>query len=285
MPELPEVETVMRGLRPSLEGRVLRKVVQRRDDLRFPLPDRLSERLTGRTVRQLGRRAKYVLAYLDDGMVLFFHLGMSGRVTILPKGERPPLGAHDHIIFETDQDEEIRYCDPRRFGMMDLVNEASLERHKAFKDLGPEPLGNEFNGPVFYEKIKDKKTTIKAAILDQRVVAGIGNIYACEALHLARLSPERLAKTLNKKEADLLANTIRDVLNRAIEAGGSSLRDYVQASGELGYFQHSWTVYGREGEGCRQCNEVGGGEIASKSVIQRIQQSGRSTFYCPDCQH
>ncbi len=281
MPELPEVETVMRGLRPSLEGRVLRKVVQRRDDLRFPLPDQFSERLTGRTVKRLARRAKYVLAYLDDGMVLFFHLGMSGRVTILPKGERPPLGTHDHIIFETDKDEEIRYCDPRRFGMMDLVSQVALDDHKAFKDLGPEPLGNEFNGPVFYEKIKDKKTNIKAAILDQRVVAGIGNIYACEALHLSRLSPERIAKSLNFKEAELLASTICDVLKRAIEAGGSSLRDYVQASGELGYFQHSWTVYGREGEACRQCGSEGG----AKAVVQRLQQNGRSTFYCPECQH
>ncbi|OUS18584.1 DNA-formamidopyrimidine glycosylase, partial [Rhodospirillales bacterium 47_12_T64] len=230
MPELPEVETVMRGLRPSLEGRVLQKVVQRRDNLRFPLPEKFAERLTGRTIERLSRRAKYVLAYLDDGMVLFFHLGMSGRVTILPKGERPPFGTHDHIIFETDHGDEIRYCDPRRFGMMDLVSEKDLGEHKAFKELGPEPLGNEFNGPAFFERIKNKKTNIKATILDQRVVAGIGNIYACEALHLSHLSPQRLAMTLNQEEADLLALTIREVLNRAIEAGGSSLRDYVQAS-------------------------------------------------------
>ncbi|MFD2205081.1 bifunctional DNA-formamidopyrimidine glycosylase/DNA-(apurinic or apyrimidinic site) lyase [Kiloniella antarctica] len=285
MPELPEVETVMRGLRPSLEGRVLRKVVQRRDDLRFPLPERFSERLTGRTVKRLSRRAKYVLAHLDDDMVLFFHLGMSGRVTILPKGERPPLGAHDHIIFETDDDEEIRYCDPRRFGMMDLVCQSELSAHKAFRDLGPEPLGNEFSGPVLFEKIKNKKTNIKAAILDQRVVVGIGNIYACEALHLSRMAPDRIASTLSQKEAEILASTIRDVLNRAIEAGGSSLRDYVQASGELGYFQHSWTVYGREGEVCRHCPSGGLSGQTAKPVIQRIQQNGRSTFYCPECQH
>ncbi|WP_120498067.1 bifunctional DNA-formamidopyrimidine glycosylase/DNA-(apurinic or apyrimidinic site) lyase [Kiloniella sp. EL199] len=280
MPELPEVETVMRGLRPSLEGSILKKVTQRRKDLRFPLPENMAERLTGRKVEQLKRRAKYVLVHLDDEMVLFFHLGMSGRVTILQGDQRPPLGAHDHIIFETDDGDEIRYCDPRRFGMMDLVHVNDLENHKAFKNLGPEPLGNAFNGPDFYARIKSKKTNIKATILDQRVVAGIGNIYACEALHLSGVSPQRQAQSLTMAEADLLVVTIRDVLNKAIEAGGSSLRDYVQASGELGYFQHSWSVYGREGDPCRRCAD----KDDTQFLIERIQQNGRSTFYCPVCQ-
>ncbi|WP_020594523.1 bifunctional DNA-formamidopyrimidine glycosylase/DNA-(apurinic or apyrimidinic site) lyase [Kiloniella laminariae] len=284
MPELPEVETVMRGLRPSLEGRLFRKVIQRRDKLRFPLPENFAQRITGRRVVKLARRAKYVLIYLDDGMVFFFHLGMSGRMTILPRvtsGEqRPDLDPHDHVIFETDEGEEIRYCDPRRFGMMDLVAEADLFQHKAFRDIGPEPLGNGFNGPIFSDRLKNKKNSIKAALLDQRVVAGIGNIYACEALYLSRISPERSAGSVQGAEADLLATTIKSVLTRAIEAGGSSLRDYVQATGELGYFQHSWAVYGREGEPCRQC-----GEETEASVITRVQQSGRSTFFCPGCQH
>ncbi|KLN60676.1 5-hydroxymethyluracil DNA glycosylase [Kiloniella spongiae] len=284
MPELPEVETVMRGLRPSLEGSILKKVTQRRDNLRFPLPENMAARLTGRKVEQLKRRAKYVLAHLDDEMVLFFHLGMSGRVTILQGDKRPPLGTHDHIIFETDSGDEIRYCDPRRFGMMDLVHVNDLESHKAFKDLGPEPLGNTFNGPDFFARIKSKKTNIKATILDQRVVAGIGNIYACEALHLSGISPERQAQSLTMAEADFLVVTIRDVLNKAIEAGGSSLRDYVQASGELGYFQHSWSVYGREGEACRRCAREFDGKDDTQFLIERIQQNGRSTFYCPTCQ-
>ncbi|MCZ4280982.1 bifunctional DNA-formamidopyrimidine glycosylase/DNA-(apurinic or apyrimidinic site) lyase [Kiloniella laminariae] len=283
MPELPEVETVMRGLRPSLEGRRFQKVIQRRDKLRFPLPENFAQRLTGRCVVKLARRAKYVLVHLDDGMVLFFHLGMSGRMTILPRvsgaEQRPVLDPHDHVIFETDEGEEIRYCDPRRFGMMDLVAEADLLQHKAFRDIGPEPLGNGFNGPILSERLKNKKNSIKAALLDQRVVAGIGNIYACEALYLSHISPERPAGSVQGSEADLLATTIKSVLTRAIEAGGSSLRDYVQATGELGYFQHSWAVYGREGEPCRQC-----GEGAEAPVITRVQQSGRSTFFCPGCQ-
>ena len=278
MPELPEVETVVRGLRPHLEDRRLVRVEQRRADLRFPLPKGFASRLHGRTVRHIGRRAKYILIHLDDGQVLLCHLGMSGRVLVMEKNAPGPYvapGPHDHIIFATDRGDEIRYNDARRFGMMDLTDEAGLARHPLLAQLGPEPLGNTFNGPVLARRLAGKRVPIKAALLDQRVVAGLGNIYVSESLFFARLSPRRQAYTVQGGRAERLAAAIRDVLTRAIDAGGSSLRDYVQADGELGYFQHEWAVYGCAGEPCPgcDCDKAGGG-------IRRIVQSGRATFYC-----
>ncbi|GAB4392560.1 MAG: bifunctional DNA-formamidopyrimidine glycosylase/DNA-(apurinic or apyrimidinic site) lyase [Kiloniellaceae bacterium] len=277
MPELPEVETVVRGLRPKLEGHCLKRVEQRRPDLRFPLPQDFDARLTGRRVERIQRRAKYMLMFLDDGQVLLCHLGMSGRMTIVETpGNRPrtPLDKHDHVVFTTEAGVEIRFNDARRFGIMDLVAAETLDAHPLLRDLGPEPLGNDFNGPGLAAALQGKRTPIKAALLDQRLVAGLGNIYVCEALYFAGLSPRRQAYTVQGNRAEKLAAAVRQVLTRAIEAGGSSLRDYVQADGELGYFQHEWAVYGREGEPCKACGEP----------IRRLVQSGRSTFYCSSCQ-
>ncbi len=276
MPELPEVETIVRGLRPHLEGRRLVRVVQRRPDLRFPFPENFAARLTGRRVTGLGRRAKYMLIGLDGGEVLLCHLGMSGRM-VLDRTKDAPLDPHDHVVFETDAGERIRFNDVRRFGLMDLVAEQDLQAHKLLRDLGPEPLGNAFNGAALATALKGRRTPIKAALLDQRIVAGLGNIYACEALFHAGLSPRRQAYTVQGGRAQRLAWAVRDVLQRAIEAGGSSLRDYVQADGELGYFQHHWAVYGRETEPCPGCTC----ERARTGAIRRITQAGRSTFYCP----
>lgn len=274
MPELPEVETVVRGLRPHLEGRLLRRVVQRRPDLRFPLPQDFARRLTGRRVAAVRRRAKFILVHLDAGEVLLCHLGMSGRFLIGDVDEAP-FAAHDHVILETDAGRRIRFNDARRFGIMDLVAEPDLAAHKLLAGLGPEPLANGFDGPGLAAALRGRRTPIKAALLDQRVVAGLGNIYASEALFFAGLSPRRRAYTVQGRRAERLAWAVRDVLRRAIEAGGSSLRDYVRTDGELGYFQHHWAVYDRAGEpcpGCR-CGRAGG--------ICRIVQSGRATFYCP----
>ncbi|MEE8227525.1 MAG: bifunctional DNA-formamidopyrimidine glycosylase/DNA-(apurinic or apyrimidinic site) lyase [Kiloniellales bacterium] len=276
MPELPEVETIVRGLRPHLEGRRLVRVVQRRPDLRFPFPENFAARLTGRRVTGLGRRAKYILIGLDGGEVLLCHLGMSGRM-VLDRTEDATLDPHDHVVFETDAGERIRFNDVRRFGLMDLVAEQDLQAHKLLRDLGPEPLGNAFNGAALATALKGRRTPIKAALLDQRIVAGLGNIYACEALFHAGLSPRRQAYTVQGGRAQRLAWAVRDVLQRAIEAGGSSLRDYVQADGELGYFQHHWAVYGRETEPCPGCTC----ERTRTGAIRRITQAGRSTFYCP----
>lgn len=274
MPELPEVETVVRGLRPCLEGRRLVRVEQRRADLRFPFPEGFASRLRGRVVRRIGRRAKYIVIHLDDGQVLLCHLGMSGRVLLVEK-DAPPPGPHDHVIFATDRGDEIRYNDVRRFGMMDLTDEAGLIGHPLLAPLGPEPLGNSFNGPELARRLSGKRVSIKAALMDQRVVAGLGNIYVSESLFFAGLSPRRLAYTVQGGRAERLAAAIRNVLTRAIDAGGSSLRDYVQTDGELGYFQHAWAVYGREGERCPgcHCDKANGG-------VRRIVQSGRATFYC-----
>ena len=276
MPELPEVETVVRGLRPRLEGRRLIEVEQRRSDLRFPLPKRFARRLTGRQVQAVRRRAKYILMYLDGAEVLIAHLGMSGRM-VLTQVVNGPLDDHDHVIFRTDAGDEIRYNDARRFGMMDLVAAEALDEHRLLRGMGPEPLSNAFNGPELAARLKGKRSPIKAALLDQKVVAGLGNIYVCEALFFAGLSPRRQAYTVQGGRAEALARAIRNVLTRAVAAGGSSLRDYVQADGELGYFQHEWAVYDREGEACPDCRcrpELTGG-------IRRLVQSSRSTFYCP----
>lgn len=279
MPELPEVETVCRGLAPHLEGRVLVRVVQRRPDLRFPFPPGFCERLTGRRVTAVRRRAKYILVHLDDGTVLLAHLGMSGRMIIAPT-PAPAPATHDHVVFETDDGTVVTFNDARRFGMMDLTDESGMAGHPMLRALGPEPLGNEFSGPVLAARLAGRMSPIKAALLDQTVVAGLGNIYVSEALFCAGISPRRMAATVTGAKAERLAGCIRDVLSRAIEAGGSTLRDHRQASGELGYFQHQFSVYDREGQPCPGCTC----DLAKTGGVRRIVQSGRSTFYCPQRQ-
>jgi formamidopyrimidine-DNA glycosylase len=287
MPELPEVETVRRGLLPVLEGRRLARVAQRRADLRWPLPERFAERLTGRTVTRLSRRSKYLLAELDGGETWLVHLGMSGRILVaLPEaapallGEfhhaAPAPGPHDHVIVETEEGARITYNDARRFGAMDLWPTDRLGAHPLLARLGPEPLGNAFHGPMLIAALAGKQTPVKAALLDQRVVAGLGNIYVCEALHRAGIHPRRIAGTISAKRVEGLARAIRETLEEAIAAGGSSLRDYRHTDGELGYFQHSFRVYGREGEPCRR--------EGCRGRIARIVQSARSSFYCTRCQ-
>jgi formamidopyrimidine-DNA glycosylase len=282
MPELPEVETVVRGLAPHLEGRVLKSVRVGRPDLRFPFPPRFAERLQGRRVVSVGRRAKYALVALDSGEVWLMHLGMSGRVLVeaAPRGAHVPL-AHDHVVIETDGGARIVFNDARRFGFMDLFPAGDAAANKHLAGLGPEPLGEDFSVDSLEAALAGKKTPIKAALLDQRVVAGLGNIYVCEALFRGGISPKRSAASVKGERAKRLVPAIKAVLTEAIAAGGSTLRDYVQSSGELGYFQHSFSVYGREGEACTVCAE----KPAEKPVlVRRIVQSGRSSFYCPACQ-
>jgi formamidopyrimidine-DNA glycosylase len=270
MPELPEVETVARGMARVMEGRRLTRVEARRPDLRRPIPADLSTRLTGARVTRIHRRAKYALIETDRQDVLILHLGMSGRVRLDPPEPEP----HDHVLFETEDGHTLVLNDPRRFGSLDLARADDWERHPLFIRVGPEPLGNGFNADVLTQALAGKQTPIKAALLDQSVVAGLGNIYVCEALFQARISPRRLAGTIRAARAERLVTAIRDVLTRAIAVGGSSLRDYVQVDGELGYFQHAWQVYDREGQPCP----------CGKTVVARIVQSNRSSFYCPGCQ-
>src|SRR5262245_8444719 len=276
MPELPEFETVCRGLAVKLEGRRLRRVVQRRPDLRFPLPVRFADRLQGRRIVRVNRRAKFILIHLDDGNVILGHLGMSGSM-IVDTAPVMEFDRHDHVILETDDGTAIRFNDALRFGFMDLVAERKLDRHPLLEKLGPEPLSAEFDGAALAAALAGRKTSIKAALVDQRVVAGIGNIYASESLYRAGISPRRLAKTVQGRRAERLTAAIKQVLAEAIAAGGSSLRDFVQTNGEIGYFQHRWAVYVREGKPCPGCDcgapETGG--------IRRIVQTGRSTFFCP----
>ena len=282
MPELPEVETVRRGLAPVMEGQVIAKASVYRPDLRWPFPDGMAERLTGQTVLRLGRRSKYLLADLSGGETLLVHLGMSGRMTV--SGD--PLGRfqhdhavpenHDHVVLDMADGTRITMNDPRRFGAMDLMASDATHQHRLLAGLGPEPLGNEFNADHLAGRLKGRRTSIKAALLDQRNVAGLGNIYVCESLFRARISPKRPAGRIGRERIEALTQPIRDVLQDAIAAGGASLKDYRQADGELGYFQHSFDVYGREGLPCRRENCTG--------KVYRIVQSARSTFYCPTCQ-
>ena len=287
MPELPEVETVRRGLAPVMEGRRLSLVETRRPDLRFPFPERFSERLTGAQVLGLGRRGKYLTVALDTGETAILHLGMSGRFTVRAPGAAPlalgefvhdpgGVSVHDHVRFETDEGAEIIFNDPRRFGFMDLVPTEDLEVCKHFAGMGPEPLSNAFSEARLSEALRGKRSPIKMALLDQRVVAGLGNIYVCEALFRARISPRRSAHTVPGVRARRLYPAIRSVLEEAIAAGGSTLRDFAHSDGSLGYFQHRFDVYDREGERCSADGCVG--------RVERIVQSGRSTFFCPACQ-
>lgn len=296
MPELPEVETVMRGLETVLTGQRIAQVRLARSNLRFPFPRDFDKRIEGRLVLRLQRRAKYILAFLEGGEVLILHLGMSGRFTIIDaKGRMTGLGEfydetaapeggsgpHDHVVFTREDGLRIIYTDPRRFGLMDLVAEEGLASHRLLAAIGIEPLGNEFGATTLVEGFRGKKAPLKAALLDQTLIAGLGNIYVCEALHRAGLSPKRKAGSLVKKNGfdprlEDLARHIRAVLLEAIAAGGSTLRDFVQPQGEKGSFQQVFAVYDREGEKCRK-RGCGG-------TVKRIVQSGRSTFYCPKCQ-
>jgi formamidopyrimidine-DNA glycosylase len=289
VPELPEVETVRLGLAPALEGRVILAAHLRRGDLRLPFPPRFAERLAGRRVLGLSRRAKYILAALDSGETLVIHLGMSGRMSVYA-GETSrqlgnyvyqaaPAGAgqgkHDHVVFETDAPARIVFNDHRRFGLMTLLPTSRLDEDKLFKTIGAEPLSANFNAAYLAKALAGKKTPVKSALLDQRLIAGLGNIYVCEALFRACISPRRLAESVKRERIPALVSAIKQILKSAIAAGGSTLRDHAQATGDPGGFQHHFLVYGREGEKCK--NKCPG-------TIKRIVQSGRSSFYCPTCQ-
>jgi formamidopyrimidine-DNA glycosylase len=290
VPELPEVETVKNGLLPVMEGYRLTHVETRRGDLRVPFPNDFAGRLTGRRIKKLWRRAKYILGNLDDGETLVIHLGMSGRMTVFATGAKKKLGTyvhdigetnagsekHDHVVLDTDAPARIVFNDHRRFGLMLLIGTDELGEHKLFKGLGVEPLSADLDVAFLRGALKGKKTPIKSALLDQRVIAGLGNIYVCEALYRAKISPKRLAMKVSADQVARLVPAIKAVLREAIKAGGSSLRDHRRTTGELGYFQKSFAVYGREGKPCpgRGC----------KGTIKRIVQAGRSTFYCPSCQ-
>ena len=292
MPELPEVETVRRGLQPAMEGAVIVRAETRRGDLRFPFQPDFSDRLNGQSVVSLGRRAKYLLADLASGDVLLMHLGMSGSFRVVSNEIATTPGAfhhprsddrtHDHVLFHMSSGASVVFNDPRRFGYMKVLARTEMASDPLLKDIGPEPLGNEFDAAMLARACAGKKTSLKAALLDQRIVAGLGNIYVCEALYRAHLSPRRLAATLSTKKgaptyhALRLVGSIHAVLHQAIAAGGSSLRDHRQTTGELGYFQHSFQVYDREGESCATDGCSG--------VVKRFAQNGRSTFWCPKCQ-
>ncbi len=292
MPELPEVETVRRGLQPVMEGARFVRVEARRPDLRRPLPPNFVKRLEGQTVVGLGRRAKYLLADLSSGEVLLMHLGMSGSFRVSHEHDKDMPGAfhhpraatpaHDHVVFRMSSGATVTFNDPRRFGLMLLIRRDELAAHPLMRDVGPEPLGNTFDAALLAAACTGKKTSLKAALLDQTVVAGLGNIYVCEALHRAGLSPKRQASTIATRggspraRAVALVDAIKAVLNDAIRAGGSSLRDHRRTDGELGYFQHHFRAYDREGEPCltQGCD----------GVVKRIVQNGRSTYFCPRCQ-
>ncbi len=276
MPELPEVETVCRGLAKVLLGERIEEVKQHRPDLRAPLPRNLPSRLKGKQVVSIHRRAKYILIELDNGEVLLVHLGMSGRF-VISHHDRKPAEKHDHLVFYFTHDIVVRFNDPRRFGLCDLIAKKDLEKHKLMRHLGIEPLGKKLTRAFLQEKLKGKKSSLKAALMDQRLIAGLGNIYVCEALFYAGISPRRRAGNCKAAELAKLVLAIRKVLSAAIKAGGSSLRDYVQANGELGYFQNHFAVYGREGKFCPACICKANG---SKG-LRRIIQQGRSSFYCP----
>lgn len=282
MPELPEVETVRRGLAPALEGARIAKALVNRPDLRWPFPDNMAQRLTGATVTALRRRSKYILADLDTKETLLIHLGMSGRMQVSGDTvgsfhhDHPAPEKHDHVVIDTEAGARITFNDARRFGAMDLLDTATQDQHWLIRDIGPEPFGNTFNEAHLIAAFEGKRSPVKTALLDQRIVAGLGNIYVCEVLWRAGISPLRHAGKIAAPRVASLVPIIRDVLAEAIEAGGSSLRDHRQASGELGYFQHTFRVYGREDEPCQTPD-------CTARILRKVQ-SGRSSFYCPACQ-
>ncbi len=286
MPELPEVETVRRGLAPHLDGALIEALVLNRADLRFPFPPDLARRVSGRRVLTLGRRAKYLLIPLDSGETLILHLGMSGRMIVERRGEAGALAEfhhdvtrlpqHDHVIFHLEGGTRVVFNDPRRFGSLDLRPSENLDQAPALSSLGLEPLGNALHPEALTALLAGRRTPMKAALLDQRLIAGLGNIYVCEALHRSRIAPDRPAGSLKGREIEALVVAIRDVLAEAIEAGGSTLRDFRHEDGSLGYFQHAFRVYDREGEPCPA--------PGCRGIVRRTVQSGRSTFHCRECQ-
>ena len=282
MPELPEVETVMRGIEPAMTGYKIDQLILNRPDLRWPFPGGMAERVSGAKVLGLRRRSKYILADLDSNETLLIHLGMSGRILVSgdPLGnfvhDHPPIEKHDHVIFSMENGARITFNDPRRFGALDLLDTNSGDAHPLLRNIGPEPFGNEFHEDYLVNILKKKNFPIKSALLDQRIVAGLGNIYVCEVLFRAGVSPKKLASKISAKRTAPMVAIIRDVLGEAIQAGGSTLKDFRHSDGELGYFQHTFKVYGREGEACTNTD--------CGAKIKRIVQSGRSSFYCPKCQ-
>jgi formamidopyrimidine-DNA glycosylase len=282
MPELPEVETVCRGMRSSMMGKIISSVKIRRDGLRWPFPKQMGDRITGRTVFHITRRAKYILVNLDSDETIIIHLGMSGRILINDSNavvfviDQEVYGKHDHVTFYMNDGVTITFNDARRFGVMDLILTKDLHNHRLLKKIGPEPLGNSLNSDYLFQAFRNKSINIKMALLDQRLIGGLGNIYACEILYRSKISPNRKVSSLSKKSIDELVQTIRVVLLEAIDVGGSSLRDHRQTSGEIGYFQYNFAVYGRTNESCLN--------NACKTLIKRMVQGGRSTFYCPKCQ-
>jgi formamidopyrimidine-DNA glycosylase len=282
MPELPEVETVKAGIAPAMTGQIITQALVNRPDLRWPFPERMAERLTGQRVLGLRRRSKYILVDLDGGETLLIHLGMSGRMLVsgVPQGAfyhpHPAPAKHDHVVLDMENGARITFNDARRFGAMDLMATAATEDHWLIRDLGPEPLGNAFHEAGLTARLKGRNTPIKSALLDQRIVAGLGNIYVCEVLFRAGIDPRRKAGAISAKRVASLVPLIRDVLQEAIVAGGSSLRDYRQSDGALGYFQHGFKVYDREDQPCVT--------TGCKGIITRVVQSGRSSFFCPQCQ-
>jgi formamidopyrimidine-DNA glycosylase len=280
MPELPEVETVRRGLAPAMEGKRILRVQTRRKDLRFPFPENFNQRIEGARMKHLGRRAKYLVGELSNGEALIMHLGMTGRFTVCgikPGKFHHAAGEdekHDHVVFEMQGGARVVFNDARRFGFMDLWPVHDLENYAPFSGMGPEPISNAFSGAYLAEAFKGKKTPVKSALLDQNVVAGLGNIYVCEALFRSGISPKKLAGAIRKDRLETLAVEVRKVIEEAIVAGGSTISDFRQSDGELGYFQHSFQVYDREGDACVVCAKP----------VKRMVQSGRSTFYCAGCQ-
>lgn len=280
MPELPEVEVVKRGLEPVFSANTISECILNIKGLRYPFADNFKPLLDNTAISSIGRRGKYILVGLENNHTLVWHLGMSGKVKIFDDAKDYTPEKHDHVVLSMKGAQKVIYNDPRRFGFLELVGTPNLETSRHFIKMGPEPLGNHFNGDIFYQAIKNKKTTIKAALLDQRVVAGVGNIYACEALYMSRINPLRLASSLKKAEAENLAAAIRLVLTKAIEAGGSTLKDYAHTDGSLGYFQHMFGVYDKEGKPCPDCDC----NLDRTHGIKRVVQSGRSTFYCQSLQ-
>ncbi len=277
MPELPEVETVRRGIDPVLSGARVKAVRLYRPDIRYPIPKDLPSRLEGAVIRSTERRGKYILIETDRADTLIIHLGMSGAIKLVQADEDYTIKKHDHIEVIMENGQRMIYHDPRRFGFWDIVSSDKAETCRHFIKMGPEPLGNHFYADYLYHALRGKKTPIKIALLDQRIVAGLGNIYVCEALYQSGIHPNRAAGRISRDRLEVLVPHIRDVLLRAIDSGGSTLRDYTKTDGSLGYFQHAFKVYDREGEMCQNCHQ-------KDIVIKRIVQSGRSSFFCAHCQ-
>ena len=275
MPELPEVETVCRGI-ADLQNRQVTFAKNYRPNLRIPFPENLSEDITGHVITQIRRRAKFILIDFDHDITMIIHLGMSGKVRLHYNAPYPECEKHDHFVMHFSDNVALYYNDPRRFGFITTCKTDALDQHQFLKNLGPEPFANDFNAPMLYQTFRGKNTNIKQALLGQHIVAGLGNIYVCEVLYQTHISPEKKACKITKKQTESLVTAIRDVLSKAIDAGGSTLKDYAKADGELGYFQHQFLVYGQEDNDCpaRYCSDK----------IKRITQSGRSSFYCPSCQ-